>query len=156
MLSNFVIEMVSRADASLMTLIGLQGGVAGDIEKYGSDELKRNYLSRFTSGELQGCMDISEPEAGSDVGGILTRSTELDDGSIRVDGQKIFITNGGADVHLVLTRDHDTFDASKRTTNGLSLVLVQRRKADGSPNGVGGRDVQGAFSVRPRSSDSVN
>ncbi len=147
MLSNFVIEMVSRADASLMTLIGLQGGVAGDIEKYGSDELKRNYLSRFTSGELQGCMDISEPEAGSDVGGILTRSTELDDGSIRVDGQKIFITNGGADVHLVLTRDHDTFDASKSTTNGLSLVLVPRRKADGSPNGVRVSRLENKFGI---------
>ncbi len=58
---------------------------------------------------------------------------------IGCDGQKIFITNGGADVHLVPTRDHDTFGASKRTTIGLSLVLVQRRKADGSPNGVGGR-----------------
>jgi alkylation response protein AidB-like acyl-CoA dehydrogenase len=136
LLSNIVIEMISRADASLMTLAGLQQGVAGDIEKYASDDVKRAYLPRFTSGELQGCMDISEPQAGSDVGGILTRSTELDDGSIRVDGQKIFITNGGADVHLVLARDDDTFDESKGTTNGLSLVLVPRKKEDGSPNGV--------------------
>ncbi len=136
LLSNIVIEMVSRADASLMTLIGLQAGVARDIEKYGSEEVKRAYLPRFTSGELQGCMDISEPQAGSDIGGILTRSTDLDDGSIRVDGQKIFITNGGADVHLVLARDDDTFDESKGTTKGLSLVLVPRKKEDASPNGV--------------------
>jgi alkylation response protein AidB-like acyl-CoA dehydrogenase len=136
LLSNIVTEMISRADASLLTLAGLQQGVAGDIEKYASDDVKRAYLPRFTSGELQGCMDISEPQAGSDVGGILTRWTELDDGSIRVDGQKIFITNGGADVHLVLARDDDTFDESKGTTNGLSLVLVPRKKEDGSPNGV--------------------
>jgi alkylation response protein AidB-like acyl-CoA dehydrogenase len=147
LLSNFVIEMVSRADASLMTLVALQGGVAGDIEKYGSEEIKRSYLPRFTSGELQGCMDISEPQAGSDVGGILSRSTELDDGSIRVDGQKIFITNGGADVHLVLARDHDTFDASKRTTNGLSLVLVPRKKADGSSNGVRVSRLESKFGI---------
>ena len=136
LLSNIVIEMVSRADASLMTVIGLQGGVAGDIEKYGSDEVRRAYLPRFTSGELQGCMDLTEPQAGSDLGGILTRATELDDGSVQVDGQKIFITNGGADVHLVLARDDATFDESKGTTNGLSLVLVTRKKEDGSPNGV--------------------
>ncbi len=136
LLSNIVIEMISRADASLMTVIGLQGGVAGDIEKYGSDEVRRAYLPRFTSGELQGCMDLTEPQAGSDLGGILTRATELDDGSVQVDGQKIFITNGGADVHLVLARDDATFDESKGTTNGLSLVLVTRKKEDGSPNGV--------------------
>jgi alkylation response protein AidB-like acyl-CoA dehydrogenase len=147
LLSNFVIEMVSRADASLMTLIGLQGGVAGDIEKYGSEDVKRAYLPRFTSGELQGCMDISEPQAGSDIGGILTRSTELDDGSISVDGQKIFITNGGADVHLVLAREHDTFDASKRTTHGLSLVLVPRKNADGSPNGVRVSRLESKFGI---------
>ncbi len=147
LLSNFVIEMVSRADASLMTLVGLQGGVAGDIEKYGSEEVKRAYLPRFTSGELQGCMDISEPQAGSDVGGILTRATELDDGSLRVDGQKIFITNGGADVHLVLARDHQTFDASKRTTRGLSLVLVPRQKADGSSNGVRVSHLESKFGI---------
>lgn len=64
LLSNIVIEMVSRADASLMTLVALQAGVANDIAKYGSEEVRRGYLPRFISGELQGCMDISEPGAG--------------------------------------------------------------------------------------------
>jgi alkylation response protein AidB-like acyl-CoA dehydrogenase len=81
-------------------------------------------------------MDLTEPQAGSDLGGITTRATDLDDGRVTVDGQKIFISNGGAEVHLVLARDHDNYDASKGTTKGLSLILVARHKDDGSPNGV--------------------
>src|SRR5881628_1091428 len=94
------LEMLSRADASLMTIVGLQAGVAQDIQKYGSEELKKHYLPRFTSGELQGCMDLTEPQAGSDLGGITTRVTE-ENGRYFVDGEKIFITNGGAPIHLV-------------------------------------------------------
>jgi hypothetical protein len=136
MLNGSVIEMTSRADPSLMMILGLQTGAANDIEKYGSDELKEKWLPRFTSGEVEGCMDLTEPQAGSDLGGITTRAAELEDGTLRVDGQKIFISNGGAEVHLVLARDDDTFDASKGTTRGLSLALVPRHRDDGSPNGV--------------------
>jgi 3-(methylthio)propanoyl-CoA dehydrogenase len=134
--NGMVLEMISRADTSLMTIIGLQSGTAGDIQKFGSEELKRTWLPRFTSGEVQGCMDLTEPQAGSDLGQISTRATDLPDGTIRVDGQKIFITNGGAEVHLVLARDADTFESSRGTTNGLSLVLVARHRPDGTPNGV--------------------
>ena len=105
-----VTEMIARADASLMTVWALQTGIARDIEEYGSDEIKRAFLPRFTSGELQGCMDLTEPQAGSDLGGITTRATERPDGKLRVDGQKIYITNGGAEVHLVLARDDDHFE----------------------------------------------
>jgi len=136
LLNGFYLEMVSRADTSLMTVVGLQAGVAGDIEKYGSDELKQTWLPRFSSGEVQGAMDLTEPKAGSDLGGITTRATEQPDGTVRVDGVKIFITNGGAEVHLVLARDADHYDESKGTTNGLSLLLVPRHLPDGSRNGV--------------------
>lgn len=135
MLNGFYLEMVSRADTSLMTVVGLQAGVAGDIEKYASEELKQAWLPRFASGEVQGAMDLTEPKAGSDLGGITTRATDRPDGTVRVDGVKIFITNGGAEVHLVLARDADHYDESKGTTNGLSLVLVPRHVA-GSANGV--------------------
>jgi alkylation response protein AidB-like acyl-CoA dehydrogenase len=136
LLNGMVLEMLSRADTSLMTVVGLQTGAAADIEKYGSDELKQAWLPRFASGEIQGCMDLTEPQAGSDLGGIATRAHELPDGRIRIDGQKIFITNGGAEVHLVLARDTDTYEASRGTTRGLSLVLVPRHLEDGSRNGV--------------------
>lgn len=135
-LNGFVLEMISRADPSLMMIVGLQTGVANDIAKYGSDELKRRYLPRFASGDVQGSMDLTEPQAGSDLGGITSRVTDRPDGSVSVTGQKIFISNGGAEVHLVLARDADTFDESKETTNGLSLVLVPRHLEDGALNGV--------------------
>ena len=135
LLNGAYLEMLSRADASLMMILGLQSGAAQDIEKYGSEETKSKWLPRFASGEVEGCMDLTEPQAGSDLGGITTRVTERD-GSLFVDGQKIFISNGGAEVHLVLAREADSFDASKGTTRGLSLLLVPRHKDDGSPNGV--------------------
>jgi len=129
------LEMISRADSSLMTIIGLQAGAAADIEKYGSSELKSRYLPGFANGDLQGCMDLTEPQAGSDLGGIVTRIRE-EDGRYFIDGEKIFITNGGAEIHLVLARDGATFDSSKGTTNGLSLMLCPVTLPDGTRNGV--------------------
>ncbi len=133
--TNVLLQMISRADAGLMTIVGLQAGVAEDIQVYGSDEIKQEYLPRFASGELMGAMDLTEPEAGSDLGAITTRATERD-GRITLDGEKIYITNGGCEVHLVLARDDDTFEASKGTTGGLSLYVCPRMLPDGRPNGV--------------------
>lgn len=135
LLNTAYLEMLARADASLMTIVGLQAGVAGDIQRYGSEEIRRRYLPRFARGELQGAMDLTEPNAGSDLGGIRTRATE-EDGRWFVDGGKIFITNGGSDVHLVLARDAATFEQSKGTTNGLDLILCPRVLPDGRRNGV--------------------
>ena len=136
LLNGIFLEMISRADPSLMMVLGLQTGAASDIERYGSDEVKSAFLPRFTSGEVEGSMDLTEPEAGSDLGGIVTRVTDLPDGRVQVDGQKIYISNGGAEVHLVLARDDDKFDGSRGTTQGLSLVLVPHHLEDGSLNGV--------------------
>jgi hypothetical protein len=133
--ANVILQMIARADAGLMTIVGLQAGVAEDIERFASDELKQRYLPGFASGELMGAMDLTEPQAGSDLGGIRTRAIETD-GDIRLDGEKIFITNGGAAVHLVLARDADTYEASAGTTNGLSLYLCPRTLPDGSANAV--------------------
>ena len=133
--NNVVLQLVARADSGLMTILGLQAGVAEDIQKFASEELKQAYLPRFASGEVQGAMDLTEPQAGSDLGGITTRATE-EDGRFFLDGQKIWITNGGSEVHLVLARDDDTFDQSKGTTKGLSLYLCPRTLPDGTKNAV--------------------
>jgi hypothetical protein len=135
LLNCFYLEMIARADASLMTIIGLQAGVAHDIQHFGSQEIKQRYLPGFASGELQGAMDLTEPQAGSDLGEIRTRVTE-ESGRYFVDGEKIFITNGGAPIHLVLARDAATFDQTKGTTNGLSLILCPLTLPDGTPNRV--------------------
>jgi len=135
LLGNMLIEMVARADAGLMTVLGLQAGVANDIQKYASEELCQRYLPGFVSGELQGAMDLTEPQAGSDLGAIVTRATDDGDHS-RLRGQKIFITNGGAEIHLVLAREASTYDASKGTTRGLSLFICPRTLPDGSRNAL--------------------
>ncbi|HXJ33181.1 MAG TPA: acyl-CoA dehydrogenase family protein [Candidatus Eisenbacteria bacterium] len=129
------LEMVSRADTSLMTIIGLQAGVALDIEKYGSDEIKDRYLPKFVAGEYQGSMDLTEPQAGSDLGNIATKVRKEGERYF-IDGEKIFITNGGSEIHLVLARDAATADQSKGTTNGLNLMLCPRVLPDGKVNGL--------------------
>lgn len=134
-IANVILQMISRADAALMTVMGLQAGVAEDIQRYAPEELCQRYLPGFVSGELQGAMDLTEPGAGSDLGAISTRAVE-DAGRFFLDGQKIFITNGGAEIHLVLARDADTFELSKGTTKGLSLFLCPRTLPDGSENRV--------------------
>lgn len=135
LVGNWIMQMVARADAGLMTILGLQAGVALDIQKYAPEELKKAWLPRFASGEVQGAMDLTEPQAGSDLGAIATLARE-ENGEIRLDGQKIFITNGGSEVHLVLARDADTAEQSKGTTRGLSLFLCPRTLPDGTRNGL--------------------
>ncbi|MCX8071073.1 MAG: acyl-CoA dehydrogenase family protein [Candidatus Binatia bacterium] len=133
LINTFYLEMLARANSSLMTIVGLQTGVAGDIERYGSEDIKQRYLPKLTSGEWQGSMDLTEPNAGSDLGGIVTRVTE-EQGRFFLDGEKIFITNGGSQVHLVLAREAGMFQETRGTTNGLSLVLVPAFLPDGSRN----------------------
>ncbi len=134
-IANVILQMIARADAALMTVMGLQAGVAEDIQRYASEELCQRYLPRFVSGEVQGAMDLTEPGAGSDLGAIQTRAVE-ENGRFFLDGQKIFITNGGAEIHLVLARDAETFELSKGTTKGLSLFLCPRTLPDGRVNPV--------------------
>ena len=62
--ANVILQMIARADAGLMTILGLQAGVADDIQTYGSDELKQRYLPGFAAGELMGAMDLTEPAGG--------------------------------------------------------------------------------------------
>ena len=135
LLANIALQKISRANAALMTIMGLQAGVAEDIQRYADEDLRKSYLPRFASGELQGAMDLTETQAGSDLGGIQTRATEEAD-RVFLDGQKIFITNGGAEIHLVLARDNETYEESKGTTKGLSLFICPRTLPDGSKNGI--------------------
>jgi acyl-CoA dehydrogenase len=103
---------------------------------HGSDELKRAYLPKLVSGEWMGTMQLTEPQAGSDVGALRTKAERVADGSYRITGQKIFITYGEHDltdniIHLVLARLPDAPPGTK----GISLFLVPKflLNADGSP-----------------------
>lgn len=119
---QMMVELISRAEAGLMTIFGLQE-IAASINEFGSDELKARVLPRFSRGEVAGAMVLTEPDAGSDLGSVQTRAT-LDEatGQWTLNGVKRFITNGCADIHLVLARS----EAGSNDARGLSLFLVER------------------------------
>jgi len=121
---QMMVEVVSRAEAGLMTIFGLQE-IASSISEFGSDEMKARLLPRFARGEVAGAMVLTEPDAGSDLGAVQTRATyDKAAGVWRINGVKRFITNGAADIMVVLARSEpDTNDA-----RGLSLFLVEKDK----------------------------
>ena len=105
------------------------------LAAHGSDELKRAYLPKLVSGEWMGTMQLTEPQAGSDVGALRTKAERAADGSYRITGQKIFITYGEHDltdniIHMVLARLPDAPPGTK----GISLFLIPKflLNADGS------------------------
>ncbi|NQV49035.1 MAG: acyl-CoA dehydrogenase family protein [Candidatus Marinimicrobia bacterium] len=114
----FAIEMVSRGDASLMNLFGLQD-ISETIENYATDEIKAEYLPKFSSGEVSGAMVLTEPDAGSDLQAVKTRAYQDENGNWFLNGVKRFITNGNADVCLVLARSED----GTKDGRGLSLFV---------------------------------
>jgi alkylation response protein AidB-like acyl-CoA dehydrogenase len=119
--STMVIEIVSRADAALMNVFGLQD-IAETINKFADDDLKQEFLPRFASGEVTGSMALTEPEAGSDLQNVQLKATLGDDGTWRLTGVKRFITNGCGQVSLVLARSEEgTSDA-----RGLSMFVYER------------------------------
>jgi alkylation response protein AidB-like acyl-CoA dehydrogenase len=114
-------EIISRADASLMNLFGLQE-IADTINKFGSDDQKERFLPRFSSGEVTGAMALTEPDAGSDLQTVMLRAEASDAGEWRLNGVKRFITNGCADVSLVMARS----EAGTTGGRGISLFVYER------------------------------
>jgi len=117
------------------------------LDAHGSDVLKRIYLEKLVSGEWMGTMQLTESQAGSDVGALRTRAERAGDGSYRITGQKIFITYGEHDltdniIHLVLARLPD----APPGTRGISLFLVPKflLQADGT---LGARNDVRAHSI---------
>jgi alkylation response protein AidB-like acyl-CoA dehydrogenase len=105
----------------------LTAGAVEALAAHGSDALKHTYLPKLISGEWTGTMQLTEPQAGSDVGALRTKAERAPDGSYRISGQKIFITYGEHDltdniVHLVLARLPD----APAGTRGISLFLVPK------------------------------
>ncbi len=114
-------EIVSRADASLMNIFGLQG-IAETINAFASEEIKQQYLPHFASGRYTGAMVLTEPDAGSDLQAVRLRAEQDETGQWRLNGVKRFITNGCGEILLTLARSEpDTSDG-----RGLSLFLSER------------------------------
>jgi alkylation response protein AidB-like acyl-CoA dehydrogenase len=119
---QMMVEIVSRAEAGLMTVFGMQE-IASSILQYGTEEMKERLLPRFARGEVTGAMVLTEPDAGSDLSGVQTKAT-FDEaaGFWRLSGVKRFVTNGCADVHLVLARS----ESGSTDARGLSLFVLER------------------------------
>ncbi len=121
LLYTMAIEMVSRADASLMNIFGLQD-IAETINEFASDDLKEHYLPKFSSGEVTGAMVLTEPDAGTDLTNVQLKASREEGGDVwRLNGVKRFITNGCADVLLVLARSEPGVSGAR----GLSLYLCE-------------------------------
>ncbi len=119
---QMMVEIVSRAESGLMTIFGLQE-IASSIEEYGSEEAKERVLPKFSRGQVSGAMILTEADAGSDLGGVQTRAVYDEAAKVwRLTGVKRFITNGNADVSLVLARSEE----GSHDGRGLSLFLVER------------------------------
>jgi alkylation response protein AidB-like acyl-CoA dehydrogenase len=135
-LATVVMEDLGSANMAFSLVMMLTPGAVESLKHHGSEELKRIWLPRLVTGEWNGTMNLTEPQAGSDVGALKTRADRQPDGSYRIKGQKIYITFGEHDltdniVHLVLARTPD----APAGTRGISLFLVPKFRLgpDGSP-----------------------
>ncbi|MCO5144706.1 MAG: acyl-CoA dehydrogenase [Aquamicrobium sp.] len=127
MLSVAALEMWNSGSMAFALGPTLTMGAVEAIEKHGSDALKATYLEKLVTGEWMGTMNLTEPQAGSDLAALRTRAEPAGDGTYRIFGQKIFITYGEHDftdniVHLVLARLPD----APAGTRGISLFLVPK------------------------------
>jgi alkylation response protein AidB-like acyl-CoA dehydrogenase len=117
---SMAIEILSRADAALMNIFGLQG-IAETINAFASEEIKQKYLHDFSHGKVTGAMVLTEPDAGSDLQSVKLRAFKDAGGNWFLHGVKRFITNGCGEVLLVLARS----EPDRSGGLGLSLFVCE-------------------------------
>lgn len=137
MLGTATMEMLTSACMAMGLGPVLSQGAVDTLLEHASPELAAEYIEKLISGEWTATMNITEPQAGSDLSAIRTKAAPQGDGSYLISGQKIFITYGEHDltdniIHLVLARLPD----APAGTRGLSLFLVPKILSDGRPNDV--------------------
>jgi alkylation response protein AidB-like acyl-CoA dehydrogenase len=126
-LATIVLENLGAANMAFSLCPMLSAGAVEALKHHGTPQQQDQWLPRLISGEWTGTMNLTEPQAGSDVGALKTRAEPAGDGMFRIKGQKIFITFGDHDlaqniVHLVLARLPD----APAGTRGISLFLVPK------------------------------
>ncbi len=136
-LSIAVLETLGTANMGFALAPILTVGAIEALAHHGTPEQQALYLPKLATGEWTGTMNLTEPQAGSDVGALKSRAEPVGDGSFRIKGTKIFISFGDHDltdniVHLVLARTPD----APAGTKGLSLFLVPKVRPDGTSNDV--------------------
>ena len=113
-------DIVSRADTGFENLWGLQD-CAETIYEFADEDQKKKFIPRVCKGETMS-MDLTEPDAGSDLQSVMLKATEQPDGTWRLNGVKRFITNGDSDIHLVLARSED----GTKDGRGLSMFIYDK------------------------------
>lgn len=114
-------ELVAAADAGFQNVWSLQSCIE-TLYEFGSEEQRKKYIPRVCNGETMS-MDLTEPDAGSDLQRVMLKATQDEDGTWRLNGVKRFITNGDSDIHLVLARSEEgTHDG-----RGLSMFIYDKR-----------------------------
>ncbi|SNS06128.1 Acyl-CoA dehydrogenase [Sphingomonas laterariae] len=136
-LATAVLEDLGTANMGFSLIMMLTPGAVEALTTHGSEDQQATWLPKLVTGEWNGTMNLTEPQAGSDVGALRTTATPAGDGSWRIKGTKIFITFGDHDltdniVHLVLARTPD----APAGTRGISLFLVPKIRLDGAQNDV--------------------
>ena len=121
------LEMIASANFSFSLAPGLSAGAISAITFHGNDEQKAMFLPKLVTGEWTGTMNLSEPQAGSDLGPINTKAIKQEDGTYRINGTKVWITFGEHDmteniIHLVLARTPDAPEGTK----GISMFIVPK------------------------------
>ena len=119
-------DIVSRADTGFENLWGLQD-CAETIYEFADEDQKSRFIPRVCEGETMS-MDLTEPDAGSDLQSVMLKATQDEDGTWRLNGVKRFITNGDSDIHLVLARSEE----GTKDGRGLSMFIYDKR--DGGVN----------------------
>ncbi len=114
-------DIVSRADTGFENLWGLQD-CAETLYEFGTEEQCQRYIPRVCQGETMS-MDLTEPDAGSDLQSVMLKATQKEDGTWVLNGVKRFITNGDSDIHLVLARSEE----GTKDGRGLSMFIYDKR-----------------------------
>lgn len=114
-------EMMGMADSGFQNIWSLQSCI-DTLYEFGSEEQKKKYIPRVSAGETMS-MDLTEPDAGSDLQSVMLKATQDKDGTWRLNGVKRFITNGDSDIHLVLARS----EAGTKDGRGLSMFIYDKR-----------------------------
>jgi alkylation response protein AidB-like acyl-CoA dehydrogenase len=132
-----VLETLGSANMGFALAPILSVGAIESLQHHGTPEQQGTWLPKLATGEWTGTMNLTEPQAGSDVGALRSTATPRGDGTFSIKGTKIFISFGDHDladniVHLVLARTPD----APIGTKGISLFLVPKVRADGTPNDV--------------------
>ena len=114
-------EIISAADAGFQNVWSLQSCI-DTLYEFGTEEQRQKYIPRIAAGETMS-MDLTEPDAGSDLQRVMLKATQDADGTWRLNGVKRFITNGDSDIHLVLARSEE----GTRDGRGLSMFIYDKR-----------------------------